>query len=119
MEELSSLGLVCMATMLAFGQTESAAQSDPRSGNGSAPPMLGIYWAKAFFPRFRPPPPEAPLEPGRVLPLQACIPFSGTALGRPDFCGDNSPVLTPSISDSGGSEVMPMRPMNIPARTGR
>ena len=40
---------VSMGSVLALGQTESAAQPGNRSDNGSAPAMLGTYWDKGVL----------------------------------------------------------------------
>ncbi len=51
MRKLSLLLLVCMVSMLAFGQTDAATSTDQTS---TVPPMLGIHWAKGAAPLLPP-----------------------------------------------------------------
>jgi hypothetical protein len=105
MRRLSLLLLVCMASMLAFGQTESAAQPDDRSGNSSGPPMLGIYWAKRVLPangHKKPPNPDLIWQGGEIMPTASVHPiFWGTTW--PTDNSDKVPGIDAFYSGFGGS----------------
>jgi hypothetical protein len=70
-----------MASMLAFGQTESAVQPGNPSNISSAPPMLGIYWAKDVLPGGKKPPnPDLVWLKGEIMPTVSVHPiFWGTS----------------------------------------
>ena len=74
--KLLLLLLVYMASMLAFGQTESAAQPGGPSNNSSAPPMLGVYWANGVLPPARKPPsPKLLWNRGEIMPTASVPPI--------------------------------------------
>ena len=105
MKKLSLLLLVCMASMLAFGQTESTAQPDDRSSNRSAPAMLGIYWAKGFQPlNGSKSNPDLTFRHGEIMPTASVHAiFWGPSWADPVFDGDKITGLETFYLGFGGS----------------
>jgi hypothetical protein len=103
--KLFLLLFVSLASLVAFGQTESAAQKADRSGNSVAPPMLGIYWANDHRPPARKPPsPKLIWNRGEIMPTATVHPiFWGPRWADPVFAADKITGIDTFYLGFGGS----------------
>ena len=105
MRKLFLLFLVCLTSILAFGQAESAAQPENRSVNDSAPPMLGTYWAQGVLPPARKPPsPDMVWNRGEIMPTaNVHVIFWGPRWSDPVFAADKITGMDTFYLGFGGS----------------